>query len=117
VHGVSAQELANAAQLSSLADETPEGRSVVVLAKEKYGLRGRHIPEGEANFIPFSAYTRMSGVDFQGRQLRKGATEAICKFVGECGGRVAGDIQEVSDRIARNGGTPLAVADGPRLMG
>ena len=81
-------ELADAAQLSSLADETPEGRSVVVLAKEKYGLRGRHIPEHEATFIPFSAYTRMSGVDFEGRQLRKGATEAICRFVAEQGGEV-----------------------------
>src|SRR5579864_3075197 len=81
VKGVTAEELADAAQLSSLADETPEGRSVVILAKEKYGLRGRHIPENEATFIPFSAYTRMSGVDFEGRQLRKGATEAICKFV------------------------------------
>ena len=103
--------------MSSLADETPEGRSVVVLAKEKYGLRGRHIPEGEAVFIPFSAYTRMSGVDFEGRRLRKGATDAICKFVAESGGHAAGEIQELSDRIARNGGTPLAVADGSRLLG
>ena len=117
VNGVSGEELADAAQLSSLADETPEGRSVVVLAKEKFGLRGRHIPEGEATFIPFSAYTRMSGVDFQGRRLRKGATEAICKFVSESGGYLSGDIQEMSDRIARNGGTPLAVADGNRLLG
>ncbi len=117
VNGVTAAELADAAQLSSLADETPEGRSVVVLAKEKYGLRGRHIPEGEANFIKFSAYTRMSGVDFEGRRLRKGATDAICKFVGDCGGRVPGDLQELSDRISRNGGTPLAVADGRRLLG
>jgi K+-transporting ATPase ATPase B chain len=117
VNGVSDQELADAAQLSSLADETPEGRSVVILAKEKYGLRGRHIPEGEANFIQFSAYTRMSGVDFQGRRLRKGATEAICTFVGECGGIAGDDIQEMSNRIARNGGTPLAVADGDRLLG
>jgi potassium-transporting ATPase ATP-binding subunit len=117
VNGVSAEELADAAQLSSLADETPEGRSVVVLAKEKYGLRGRHIPEHEAKFIAFSAYTRMSGVDFEGRRLRKGATDAICKFVGECGGQVAGDVQEMSDRISRNGGTPLAVADGKRLLG
>ncbi|MCL5743809.1 MAG: potassium-transporting ATPase subunit KdpB [Acidobacteria bacterium] len=117
VNGVTDRELADAAQLSSLADETPEGRSVVVLAKEKYGMRGRHIPEGEATFIPFSAYTRMSGVNFEGRKLRKGATEAICRFVGECGGPVSGDIQEMSDRIARNGGTPLAVADGNRLLG
>src|ERR1700678_1378403 len=86
VNGVAPEELANAAQLASLADETPEGRSIVVLAKEKYGLRGRHIPEHEATFIPFSAYTRMSGVDFEGKQLRKGATEAICSFVREHGG-------------------------------
>src|SRR5881409_1822834 len=77
IDGVSEEELADAAQLSSLADETPEGRSIVVLAKEKYGLRGRHIPERDATFIALSAYTRMSGVDFEGRQLRKGATDAI----------------------------------------
>src|SRR5713226_3574369 len=117
VSGVSDEELADAAQLSSLADETPEGRSVVVLAKEKYGLRGRHIPEGEANFIPFSAYTRMSGVDFQGRRLRKGATEAIVAFVKERGGEPAANFQEMSDKISRSGGTPLAVCDGNRLLG
>jgi potassium-transporting ATPase ATP-binding subunit len=117
VNGVSAEELANAAQLSSLADETPEGRSIVILAKEKYGLRGRHIPEDDAEFIPFSAYTRMSGVDFEGRCLRKGATDAVCKFVREYGGHVNGDVEEMSNRIARNGGTPLAVADGGRLLG
>jgi K+-transporting ATPase ATPase B chain len=117
VDNVACEELADAAQLSSLADETPEGRSIVVLAKQKYNLRGRHIPEGEANFIAFSAYTRMSGVDFQGRQLRKGATEAIARFVAERGGVVSPQLQELSDRIARNGGTPLAVADGPRLLG
>jgi potassium-transporting ATPase ATP-binding subunit len=117
INGVTEEQLADAAQLSSLADETPEGRSIVVLAKEKYGLRGRHIPEGDARFIPFSAYTRMSGVDFEGRELRKGATDAICKFVIERGGDVPGNFQEMSDRIARNGGTPLAVADGSRLLG
>src|SRR6202042_2264889 len=117
ITGVSDEELADAAQLSSLADETPEGRSVVVLAKEKYGLRGRHIPEHSANFIPFSAYTRMSGVDFEGRELRKGATEAIATFVKERGGEVPGYFQEMSDRIARNGGTPLAVCDGSHLLG
>jgi K+-transporting ATPase ATPase B chain len=117
INGVKDEEIADAAQLSSLADETPEGRSVVVLAKEKYGLRGRHIPEHEANFIPFSAYTRMSGVDFEGRLLRKGATDAICKFVIERGGEVPGYFQEVSDRISRNGGTPLAVCEGKRLLG
>jgi K+-transporting ATPase ATPase B chain len=89
----------------------------VVLAKEKYGLRGRHIPEHQATFIAFSAYTRMSGVDVEGRRLRKGATDAICKFVGESGGQVSNEVREVSDRISRNGGTPLAVADGDRLLG
>jgi K+-transporting ATPase ATPase B chain len=117
VTGVSAQELADAAQLSSLADETPEGRSIVVLAKEKYGLRGRHIPEGEAVFRPFSAHTRMSGVDFEGRHLFKGATDAICKYVQEHDGRVPDEILQLSDRISRTGGTPLAVADGARLLG
>ena len=117
INGVKDEELADAAQLSSLADETPEGRSVVVLAKEKYGLRGRHIPEHEATFIPFSAYTRMSGVDFEGRQLRKGATDAIITFVMERGGEVPGNFKDMSDRISRSGGTPLAVADGKRLLG
>jgi potassium-transporting ATPase ATP-binding subunit len=117
INGTTAEQLADAAQLASLADETPEGRSIVILAKEKYGLRGRHIPEGEAKFIPFSAYTRMSGVDFEGRELRKGATDAICKFVQERGGDAPGYFQEMSDRISRNGGTPLAVADGNKLLG
>ena len=117
INGVTEEELADAAQLSSLADETPEGRSIVVLAKEKHGLRGRHIPEGDATFLPFSAYTRMSGVDFEGRQLRKGASDAICRFVAELGGDVPAYFQEMSDRISRNGGTPLAVADGKHLLG
>ncbi len=115
--GVTCEELADAAQLSSLADETPEGRSIVILAKEKYGLRGRHIPEREATFIPFTAYTRMSGVDFEGRQLRKGAADAIARFAAERGGEAPGEFQEISDRIARTGGTPLGVADGSRLLG
>jgi potassium-transporting ATPase ATP-binding subunit len=117
VKGVEPEELADAAQLSSLADETPEGRSIVVLAKERHKLRGRHIPEHKANFIPFSAYTRMSGVDFEGRELRKGATDVIRDFVVERGGRIPADFTELSDRIARKGGTPLAVADGKRLLG
>jgi K+-transporting ATPase ATPase B chain len=117
VSGVTNEELADAAQLSSLADETPEGRSVVVLAKEKYGLRGRHIPDHEATFIAFTAYTRMSGVDIEGRLLRKGATEAIAEFVTERGGEIPVHFQEMSDRISRSGGTPLAVADGKRLLG
>jgi potassium-transporting ATPase ATP-binding subunit len=117
VEGVSESELADAAQLSSLADETPEGRSIVVLAKEKYKLRGREIAEHNAQFIPFSAYTRMSGVDMNGRRLRKGATEAIAQFVRDAGGTVPESLSEISDRISRNGGTPLAVADGARLLG
>ncbi|MGA8086980.1 MAG: potassium-transporting ATPase subunit KdpB [Terracidiphilus sp.] len=117
VDGVSSSSLADAAQLSSLADETPEGRSVVVLAKEKYSLRGREVAEHEAHFIPFSAYTRMSGVDIDGRQLRKGATEAIAQFVVKSGGVVPKSLSEISDNISRNGGTPLAVADGKNVLG
>jgi len=117
VHGVTEAELADAAQLSSLADETPEGRSIVVLAKEKYGLRGREVASHEANFIPFSAYTRMSGVDLDGQRLRKGATEAIANFVKEQKGTVPPDLIEMADRISRTGGTPLAVADGARILG
>ena len=117
VDTVSASELADAAQLSSLADETPEGRSIVILAKEKYGLRGREMAEHEAHFIPFSAYTRMSGVDMDGRHLRKGATEAIAQFVSKAGGNVPKALSEISDGISRNGGTPLAVADGKKVLG
>src|SRR5262249_33858953 len=116
-NNVTEGELADAAQLSSLADETPEGRSIVVLAKEKYRLRGREVAAHNAKFIPFSAYTKMSGVDIEGRRLRKGATEAIIAFVREQGGRVPTEITELSDKIARTGGTPLAVADGSRLLG
>jgi K+-transporting ATPase ATPase B chain len=115
--GVDSAELADASQLSSLADETPEGRSIVVLAKEQFNLRGREISELNAEFIPFSAYTRMSGVDLDGRNLRKGATEAIVKFVTEHGGTASPAFTSVSERISRSGGTPLAVADGGRLLG
>jgi potassium-transporting ATPase ATP-binding subunit len=117
LEGVDPADLADAAQLSSLADETPEGRSVVVLAKELYGIRGRDLAQHEAEFIPFSAYTRMSGVDFSGRKLRKGATEAIARFVEEQGGIVPAGLKEIGDRISRQGGTPLAVADGDRALG
>jgi K+-transporting ATPase ATPase B chain len=117
VDGVNQSELADAAQLSSLADETPEGRSIVVLAKQMYNLRGREVAEREANFIPFSAYTRMSGVDIDGRKLRKGATDAIARFVKDAGGSVPSSLSEISDRISRNGGTPLAVADGSKILG
>jgi K+-transporting ATPase ATPase B chain len=115
--GVSETELADAAQLSSLADETPEGRSIVVLAKEKYNLRGREVGEHNAQFIPFSAYTRMSGVDMNSRRLRKGATDAIVQFVRDAGGKVPASLLETSDQISRSGGTPLAVADGSKLLG
>src|ERR1700751_2822607 len=104
MHGISEEELADAAQLSSLADETPEGRSIVVLAKEKYGLRGRDVAAHHATFIPFSAYTKMIGVDFEGRQLRKGATDAILNFVKQQGGRIASEFTAMSDRISRAGG-------------
>ena len=117
VHGVSDGDLADAAQLSSLADETPEGRSVVVLAKSKYGLRGREVASHEATFIPFSAYTRMSGVDIDGRRLRKGASDSIGQFVRENGGTVPPEMIETAEKISRQGGTPLAVADGRRALG
>ena len=115
--GVTEGQIADAAQLSSLADETPEGRSIVVLAKEKYGLRGRDVAAHHAQFIPFSAYTKMSGVDIEGRQLRKGATDAIVSFVKEQGGKIPSEVTELSDKISRTGGTPLAVADGAVLLG
>jgi K+-transporting ATPase ATPase B chain len=117
VKGVSEAELADAAQLSSLADETPEGRSIAVLAKQRFQLRGREVAEPGAHFIPFSAYTRMSGVNLDGRCLRKGATEAVTNFVKEQGGQVPDDFKGISDRISRAGGTPLAVADGARMLG
>ncbi len=117
VEGVTGAEVADAAQLASLADETPEGRSIVVLAKQKYNLRGREVAEQDAHFIPFSAYTRMSGVDMNDRQLRKGATDAIVQFVIQKGGDIPKNFTEMSDRISRTGGTPLAVADGNHLLG
>jgi K+-transporting ATPase ATPase B chain len=117
VKGVSESELADAAQLSSLADETPEGRSIVVLAKTKYSLRGRDFAEHEAHFVTFSAETRMSGVDFNGRVIRKGAVDAITKFIGTQGGVVPPEMKEMVERISRSGGTPLAVADHSRALG
>jgi potassium-transporting ATPase ATP-binding subunit len=117
LHGVGEGDLADAAQLSSLADETPEGRSIVVLAKERYGIRGREVAEHEACFIPFTAQTRMSGVDLDGRRIRKGATESVTDFVRECGGRVPEQLYEITDRISRQGGTPLVVADGESALG
>lgn len=115
--GVSASELADAAQLSSLADETPEGRSIVVLAKEKYGLRGREVAPLSATFIAFTAQTRMSGVDFERRKIRKGAADAIARFVQEEGGRFPPSIKAVVEEVAKSGATPLVVADGARVLG
>jgi K+-transporting ATPase ATPase B chain len=115
--GVDEHLLADAAQLSSLSDETPEGRSIVVLAKEKYGLRGREFGIHEATFIPFTAQTRMSGVDLNGREIRKGAVDAIEKYVAASGAACPADMREIVDRISRAGGTPLVVAYDKRALG
>jgi K+-transporting ATPase ATPase B chain len=136
--GVEERELADAAQLSSLADETPEGRSIVVLAKEKYGIRGRDMAERHAHFVPFSAQTRMSGIDMESSSIRKGAVDAMLAFVGEvppsitvrstqgAAARVRGtatltvaarELRDIADRVAKSGGTPLAVARDGRLLG
>jgi len=109
--GVTEKELADAAQLSSLADETPEGRSIVVLAKEKYGLRGRELASHEARFVPFSAHTRMSGVDLDGFEIRKGAADAIGSYLSQSGKRVPNEVDTLVEDIARSGGTPLVVAE------
>jgi K+-transporting ATPase ATPase B chain len=110
-------ELASAAQLASFADETPEGRSIVVLAKEKYGLRGRELAPHNPLFIPFSAQTRMSGVDMDGKEIRKGAPEAIARYVAEKGQIVPEEMQQHIERIAKSGGTPLLVAQNFRVLG
>jgi K+-transporting ATPase ATPase B chain len=115
--GVSDAELADAAQLASLADETPEGRSIVVLAKEKYRLRGREVHDLGAHFIPFTAATRMSGCDLDGRAIRKGAVEAVVAHVQGLGGSSPTALEGIVHRISDAGGTPLAVADGKRLLG
>jgi K+-transporting ATPase ATPase B chain len=115
--GVSMEDLADAAQLASLADETPEGRSIVVLAKNRFQLRGRDIEKLGAKFIPFSAQTRMSGVDFDGREIRKGAAEAIEAFVSGQGGFMPEKVKAAVQKIAREGGTPLVVADGGKALG
>jgi K+-transporting ATPase ATPase B chain len=115
--GVTEQEIADAAQLSSLADETPEGRSIVVLAKKRYGLRGRDLAEHGAVFVPFTAQTRMSGVDLNGRQVRKGAADSIERYVAASGGSVVPELKAIVDRIARAGGTPLVVAEQTRALG
>ncbi len=115
--GVTEASLADSAQLSSLADETPEGRSIVVLAKEKYGLRGREMGAHDAEFIPFSATTRMSGVNLNGRAVRKGATDAIAKYLEEQGNALPPEVRTVVDAISRSGGTPLVVAENGRALG
>jgi K+-transporting ATPase ATPase B chain len=117
VGDVSTEELADAAQLASLADETPEGRSIVVLAKNQFNLRGRELANTDAQFIPFSAQTRMSGVDMADRKIRKGAGDQIVNFVAKNGGRGSAELTAIVERIAKSGGTPLVVADGPRVLG
>jgi K+-transporting ATPase ATPase B chain len=115
--GITAAEMADAAQLSSLADETPEGRSIVVLAKEKYGLRGRELASHEAVFVPFTAQTRMSGVNLDGREIRKGSVDAIIKYLQQFGTTLPREIQASVELIARSGGTPLVVAENQRALG
>ena len=134
LRSVSEQELADAAQLASLADETPEGRSIVVLAKEKYGMRGRDMSELNAKFVPFSAQSRMSGVEFEGTSIRKGAVDAVLAHLNvsgmpasrtspvravqpAVGVETAREIQAIADEIAKSGGTPLAVARDGKLLG
>jgi len=114
--GVQELELADAAQLASLADETPEGRSIVVLAKEQHGIRGRHL-ESTAAFQPFTAQTRMSGVDLPGRRLRKGALDAVARFVEGEGGRFPEPVRRIVEDVGRRGATPLVVTDGARTLG
>ena len=115
--GVDETEFAEAAQLSSLADETPEGRSIVVLAKEKYGLRGRELAPHEASFIPFTAQTRMSGVDFDGREVRKGAADAIAKYLNGNGRAAPRELDGIVADISKAGGTPLVVAEDRVALG
>ena len=115
--GVSDETLADAAQLSSLADETPEGRSIVVLAKSKYGVNGNNQLSTNAEFIPFTAQTRMSGVNFNGREIRKGAVDAIEKYVAVNGHQSSAELREIVEKIANAGGTPLVVADNHKPLG
>jgi K+-transporting ATPase ATPase B chain len=114
--GIRVEDLAEAAQLASLADETPEGRSIVVLAKERYDLRGRELG-GAARFVPFSAHTRMSGCDVGDRVVRKGAVDAVATHVAALGGRLPAELEATAGRIGDAGGTPLAVSDGARVLG
>jgi K+-transporting ATPase ATPase B chain len=115
--GVTSEELADAAQLSSLPDETPEGRSIVVLAKDQYGLRGRELASLNVEYIPFSALTRMSGVDMEGRSIRKGAADAIANYLKENGSFLPDEVRATVDTVSRSGGTPLVVAENGRALG
>src|SRR6202522_110069 len=115
--GVTSEELADAAQLSSLPDETPEGRSIVVLAKEQYGLRGRELANLNVEYIPFSALTRMSGIDMSGRSIRKGAADAIANYLKEHGSGLPDEVRATVETVARAGGTPLVVAENGRALG
>ena len=117
VDGAAAEALADAAQLSSLADETPEGRSIVVLAKRNYGLRGRTLSDKKMTFIPFTAKTRMSGVDYNGHEIRKGASESVRSYVEDAGGTYTPDCQRVVSSISKQGGTPLVVAMDHKILG
>jgi K+-transporting ATPase ATPase B chain len=117
VEGVRSEQLADAAQLASLADETPEGRSIVVLAKQRFQLRGRDVHELGAHFIAFSAQTRMSGCDLDGREIRKGAVDAIAGWVKSNGGTLPSELERIAAAIAGQGGTPLAVAEGNQVLG
>lgn len=117
VDGVSEQDLADAAQLSSLADETPEGRSVVILAKEKFNIRGRELSDKNMTFIPFTAKTRMSGVDYDGNKIRKGAADTMEKYVTESGGIYSEECDRIVKEIANKGGTPLVVAKNHKILG
>src|SRR5882757_6052142 len=116
VSGVSERDLADAAQFASLSDETPEGRSIVVLAKEKYNIRGREMAPLHARFIPFSAHTRLSGIDVDGSSIRKGAVDAIIADV-KAAANVAREVETIADKVAKSGGTPLAVAKDGKLLG
>jgi K+-transporting ATPase ATPase B chain len=115
--GITDASLADAAQLASLADETPEGRSIVVLAKQKYGIRGRDLAASGATFVPFTAQTRMSGVDLDDREIRKGAADSIAKYVTANGGSAPPELDAIVQKIARAGGTPLVVAERTRTLG
>ncbi|MDU6853324.1 MAG: potassium-transporting ATPase subunit KdpB [Zhenhengia sp.] len=117
VDGATEEEVADAAQLSSLADETPEGRSIVVLAKEKFGIRGRNLSELHMEFIPFTAKTRMSGVDFNGIEIRKGAAEAVKEYVLQNGAKYSKQCEEAVKAISNQGGTPLVVAKNYKILG